>query len=133
MKLVREELQLDASYNTDLSSIKISFESVADKLYETDEIQAILNGIKKIYTNYCINKNLQHEVPFMFIQGSSGKGKTQSSFCIQLASKPNYILDGFKVLYFPSVTILPETTQAIYRYYRKLSNSLVECLKSDFE
>lgn len=100
-----------------------NYVQIGNSLKEDPMILDIKEKLRSINTNKYSNA-----VPFLFIENSSGTGKTQSAFGLKSALNDLKQENRFFYLLCSPVT---DNSQLIYRVFRNQSHAFQECIRKD--
>jgi hypothetical protein len=100
----------------------VKFKRIAQCLQTSPELQEIDTIIKKVEST-----PVQQEVPFIFLGGSSGTGKTQTAIAIRERYRPE------RIVLYVLASLAPEESQRIYKTFDNVTSSFKRCVSRDVE
>ena len=95
--------------------------SVGKGLKDSSIVQDLVARIKEIQES---KPSDIHQIPFLFIDGSSGLGKTQAAFSLMAA--------GIDVRFIPSDKVVDQS-QSIYKCFQSYSDLFLDCVSKDMD
>ncbi|KAI3630516.1 hypothetical protein MIR68_011951 [Amoeboaphelidium protococcarum] len=99
-----------------------SYRSTANLLLSSDMLKDIDHTISLIYKTFEV-------LPFVFVEGSSGCGKTQLAMTLYQRSKQS---SQTRNVYYLVCSKYDDNTQVIYRYFTNMSELFMKCIHQDF-
>ncbi|KAI3648148.1 hypothetical protein MP228_006002 [Amoeboaphelidium protococcarum] len=99
-----------------------SYRSTANLLLDSDMLKDIDHTISLIYKTFEV-------LPFVFVEGSSGCGKTQFAMTLYERSKQS---SNTRNVYYLVCSKYGDSTQIIYRYFISMSELFMKCIYQDF-
>jgi hypothetical protein len=101
------------------------YDRLGQLLCQMEQVQALLSKIAAIEDKYPLKDwHRRPDMPFIYLEGSSGLGKTQMAFNLSATGR---------VVHFVTAVDLSETPQSIYSCFKDRSKDFLWCVEQDLQ